>query len=129
MRRIRGFTLIELIVVVAVIGILAAIGFPSYQNYVRKSNRAAAQAFMADLANKETLYLQTARAYGLLTDLGQTPPSNVSKFYTITITTSVGPPPGFVIKADPSSSPMQSSDGWLTLDQDGTKGSQYSGKW
>ena len=128
MRRIRGFTLIEVIIVVAIAGILLAIGIPSYQNYVIRGNRASAQSFITDLANKETLYLQTARAYGLMTDLGVTPPSNVSKFYTVTITTSVGPPPGFLITATPVSG-MQSSDGWIALDQDGTKTSQYSGKW
>lgn len=128
MRRIRGFTLIELIVVVAIVGIIAAVGFPSYQNYVRKSNRAAAQAYMANLANKETLYLQTARSYGNLTDLGETVPSDVSKFYAVTVTTSVGPPPGFLITATPIAG-MQSVDGWIALDQDGTKTSQNPGKW
>lgn len=127
MRRIRGFTLIELLVVVAIVGIIAAVGFPSYQNYVRKSNRAAAQAYMANLANKETLYLQTARAYGTLADLGETLPSNVSKFYAITVVPSVGPPPGFLITANPTG--MQAVDGWLSLDQDGTKKSQDPGKW
>ena len=128
MRRIRGFTLIEVMVVVAIVAILAAVGIPSYQNYVRKSNRAAAQAFLTDLANKEVLYLQTARAYGSLTDLGVSPPSDVAKFYNVTVATTVGPPPGFTLTATPLSG-MQTADGWIALDQDGTKTSQYSGKW
>jgi len=45
---VRGFTLIELMVVVAVIGILAAIAYPSYAEYVRRSQRAEMQRVMMD---------------------------------------------------------------------------------
>jgi type IV pilus assembly protein PilE len=47
---VKGFTLIELMIVVAVIGILAAIAYPSYQNYVLRAHRADAQAEMMALA-------------------------------------------------------------------------------
>jgi type IV pilus assembly protein PilE len=45
----RGFTLIELMIVVAIIAILAAIAYPSYQDYVRRSRRADAIAVITDL--------------------------------------------------------------------------------
>lgn len=48
----KGFTLIELMIVVAIIGILAAIAYPSYQEYVRKTKRTEAQAELLDLAQK-----------------------------------------------------------------------------
>lgn len=131
MQRTRGFTLIEIMVVVAIIGILAAIAFPSYQNQVRKSNRAAAKSWMLGVANIETQYLMTARAYGDLTALGTaaTMPSEVSKFYTATITVAAGTPPTYTITVTPASGTIQVADGWLAIDQDGNKTSQYSDKW
>lgn len=128
MRRISGFTLVEILAVVAIIGILLAVAIPSYNTYVLRSNRAAAQAVMADIVNKEQLYLQTARQYGpLLTDINVTVPASVQKYYTITIATTAGSPPTFLVTATPTV--LQAKDGWLTIDQDQTKNSQYPNKW
>ena len=49
-KRSRGFTLIELMITVAIVGILATIAYPSYQDYVRRAARADAQADLLELA-------------------------------------------------------------------------------
>src|SRR2546421_10084596 len=93
MKKNRGFTLIEMLVVMVVIGLLAAIAIPSYQSQLRRGTRSAAQALMMDIANKEQFYLQSQRAFFAcaspctdLTALGIAAlPQEVSNFYVLTI--------------------------------------------
>ena len=122
-RASRGFTLIELMIVVAIIGILAAIAFPAYQSQVRKSNRAAAQAVLMDVANKQQLYLSSQRAYAdTLAKLSVTPPTDVSRWYDVTVAAdNAATPPTFLVTATPKVGSAQAPDGELTLDSAGTK--------
>lgn len=67
----RGFTLIELMTVVAVVGILSAIAYPSYVEHIRKSRRTDAKNALLDLASRQERYLTVHNTYaGTLTDLG-----------------------------------------------------------
>lgn len=121
MKTHKGFSLIELMVVVVIVGILAAVAFPSYQSHLVKSNRAAAQAFMMDVENRQKQYLLDARSYAAdLTALGMAAPADVSSFYSVTIAASATPP-AFEIKATPVAGTRQEADGELTLLSDGTK--------
>jgi type IV pilus assembly protein PilE len=61
--RNRGFTLIELMIVLVVIAVLAAIALPSYRSYVIKANRAQAQQLAQDVANREEQFRLDARSY------------------------------------------------------------------
>ncbi|MFZ3127492.1 MAG: prepilin-type N-terminal cleavage/methylation domain-containing protein, partial [Rhodoferax sp.] len=59
----HGFTLIELMITVAVIGILAAVAFPSYTQYIVRANRSAAESFMFTVANRQEQSMLNARSY------------------------------------------------------------------
>ncbi|MFV3332181.1 type IV pilin protein [Pseudomonas sp. NY15437] len=118
----RGFTLIELMVVAAIVAILAAIAYPSYQQYIIRGKRSAAQAQMMDIANRQQQYLLANRSYASKTQLesgGYALPSEVSSNYGYSITVGSGTPPTFTITFTPSGA--QASDGNLTLSSDGSK--------
>jgi len=59
----KGFTLIELMIVVAVIGILAAIAYPNYTQYVRRGKAAEATSTLADLKIRMEQYFQDNKTY------------------------------------------------------------------
>ncbi|VTU38517.1 Pilin [Variovorax sp. PBS-H4] len=122
MRKQHGFTLIELIITVAVVAILAAIALPSYQQYVIRSKRSAAQAQMMDIANRQQQYLLANRAYADKAALeagGYSLPPEVSSVYDYRITLGTGTAPSFLVTFDPKGS--QRSDVTLTLNNEGLK--------
>ena len=114
----------ELLVTVAIVGILAAIALPSYAQYVIRANRTQAKQFMEDVANRQEQYLLDQRSYtGTIGSggLGMTPPQETSGLYTFA--TAAGgndclgaalPVPGYTITATATGG--QASDGNLCLD-------------
>jgi type IV pilus assembly protein PilE len=121
-RKARGFTLIELMVAVVIVAILAGIAYPSYQNQLKRGRRAAAQAHLMDIAQRQQEYLLDARTYASsLATLNITTPANVAAFYTITPSVSAGPPLTFTISAVPIAGTVQANDGTLSIDSSGAK--------
>ncbi|WP_409524645.1 type IV pilin protein [Nitrincola sp. MINF-07-Sa-05] len=122
MKRAKGFTLIEVMIAVVILAIVAAVAFPSYQQYLVRSNRAEAQSFLMDLAQRQQQFIIDARSYAsTVAALGATVPENVDRHYTIAIVSAVATPPTFTITATPRSGGMQASDGNLTINQAGVK--------
>jgi len=101
-RRMRGFTLIELMIVVAVIGILAAIAYPSYQDSVRKAKRADAKEALLRIQLAEEKWRVNNPTYtGTLGvgGLGMSATSNEG-YYALAITANSATATGFIVTAD-----------------------------
>ena len=122
-RHARGFTAIELMIVCVVIAILASVALPAYNQTLVRANRAAAQAYLLDLANRQEQYLLDARTYATTVGDLLAPPASVSPYYTVTISVPSGATiaNAYLITAAPIATSIQKNDGALKIDQDGVK--------
>ncbi len=68
----RGFTLIELMIVVAVVGILAAVAYPSYQESVRKARRAEGRTALMEMLQQQERYMTQNNTYLAISTAGAT---------------------------------------------------------
>lgn len=122
----QGFSLVEILTTLAIIGILAGIAIPNYQGYLVKANRASAQQFLLAIANKQEQYLLDSRSYaGTLAALALTPPSELAGKYSCGLQNVTASPPAY--EAICTAQGSQTSDGDLKIDQTGAK--TPAGKW
>ncbi len=144
-RNSGGFTLIELMIVVAIIGILAAIAYPNYSEYVQRSRRADAKAaLMAQGQLMERFYTENMKykSAPLSEEIQDNDGLSPEDFYTITFdsdptnasacgaTSSTNPSDtAYRICATPTGAQSSDSCGTFSLNQKGEKTPTTSGCW
>jgi type IV pilus assembly protein PilE len=140
--RSAGFTLIEMMIVVAIIAILAMIVYPSYVAYITKSNRKAAEACLSTFANYMERYYTTNLRYDQ--DTAATPVANAlptdstdcagtpqtGRNYSYSFATGSPTASAYTIQATPLNAQLTRDTlcGTLTLSQAGTRTSSGSGQ-
>lgn len=119
-RAVRGFTLIELMIVVAIVAILAAIAYPSYQEQVRKTRRAEGKAALSEVASRLERCYTRFNAYDHATCAGVANMTSENGYYQISASAIAAS--SYTLQAVPQQA--QSSDtrcGTLTLDHVGRR--------
>ena len=123
LRRTRGFTLVEMVITIAVIAILASVAWPSYESYVRRSKRATAQSALMTIANREQAHLLDLRGYTTsLAALNVSAPQELRGDYAFTIVVdNAASPRTFVATATPLNLQARSGELPLTVSQSGAR--------
>lgn len=125
----QGFTLVELMITVAIIGILAAIAYPSYLDQVRKTRRANAQADMVELASyMEKYYTQNFQYTGAALPFIESPKQGSSKYYDLTIV-SAAIPASFTLTATPKNGQDADKCGTMTVTHTGAHSAALISCW
>jgi len=121
----RGFTLVELMIAVAIAGIIAAIAYPSYQDQIRRTRRAAAQGDLTELSGvmervftENNSYTPGGTAPAL--PFTQSPKDGNSKVYNLALQASKSA--SYTLRATPIAGTSQAGDGFLQLANTGARG-------
>jgi len=125
MKKIFGFTLIELMITVAIVGIIAAIALPNYTEYVKRASRAEAASALLDAANKQEQFFVDNREYTTsLSNLGMSEKTENGHFKLATTVNNNA----FTFTATPIAGPVKGDEdcSQLSITDTGLKGSKGS---
>ncbi|TMH36764.1 MAG: prepilin-type N-terminal cleavage/methylation domain-containing protein [Betaproteobacteria bacterium] len=130
-RPARGFTLIEVMITVAVIAILAAIALPAYQEQIRKSRRSAAQGVLMQVASREQQLFLDSRQYVAAANTAALASSNIKVTVQSNLTSAYGfkvettapaaSAPTFTVIATPTGSQTADKCGTMKVDESNVK--------
>ncbi|NIC41499.1 type IV pilin protein [Aquabacterium sp. A08] len=118
----KGFTLIELMIVVAILAILSSIAYPAYMRYLVQARRAEAQAFMHELALRQERFRANNPLYGATNAAGINANVDTLDFYNFDVQNATAT--GFTIRgiAQLDQANRDAACTPLTLTRDGTRG-------
>ena len=121
-----GFTLIELMIVVTIVGLLSMVAYPSYQDYIRRAERTAAMGFVAEMAQRQEIIFNNQRTYAnSLAGLGMAMPARLANNYNAPTISVVDPAAGtlgsYAITLTPLTSGIMKNDGALVFRSSGER--------
>ena len=124
MTRVRGFTLLELMIVVVIVAILAAIAIPTYSRYAIRAHRVDGQELLMRIANAQERFYATNNHYGALTDLGFASSVSPKGYYNVSMVPATGSTPqSFTATATPQGGQTRDDCQSLRINNAGVKDS------
>ena len=128
--KLRGFTLIEMMIVVVIVGILAAVALPSYRNHIIRATRVQAQTELLELAGLQEKIFLNSNSYAFSVTaayngtaaggLGRTSSQTHDGRYNLSLDITV-PSQTFVLTATPAAGGTQVGDGTISVSESGKR--------
>ena len=119
--RQHGFTLIELMIVVAVLGIISAVAYPSYQDYVARARRADAKTVLLENTQfLERFYTQNGTYVGAVLPVTESPKDGTTKYYDISFV-AAQTATAYQIRAVPKNAQLNDKCGTLIINHSNQK--------
>jgi type IV pilus assembly protein PilE len=119
--RQKGFSLIELVMVIAIIGILVAVAVPSYKSSTAKARRSDGQTALMDAMVREERYFTEHNTYTTTLADAKAATASPEGYYTISAAACSSSTIASCVKLTATAGSVQASDGNLTLDSRGQK--------